>query len=510
MLLKRAALITDRQSFTLLKSTNVANIEKIGDVTKYNNGGQFLYLFPSCNLSVNNNILDFRFYNLHRQRVAFEEIQDNFSTANAEQLADYYAANGFFSVGSAGVTNVAITGQPISVDATYADSFNIDAFGRLRTSDTGQRLDVEFRYDKQTPFFDEITTNGTVTFNGNTRDLTLSLADAVDSSRAIMSSYPVHYTPGNSQLIDATGVLNLSNLAGGTVEVFLRSSITGTVTEQTITQASWLNLTSGVDWSFSHIFTMDFQSLKVGRIRYFLIQDGLPIQVAEINNDNVRDSGFWQLPDLPPSYRLYNTATETIAEIGYCNDENGIGFRFRVPSNATATMKAICCTVKSEGGQNLSDIAGIPRTIDIGTTTKTVSNTIIPLLSIRPKSTFKGFDNLTTILPKSISISTNNSIKLVVLHQGTLTGASWVDVDANQSTVEYDISATAIANGHSMFSDYIETTSKNAGTSEQGFLGKTVLWNRKGTQTGVITIAAIRTTNSNADVLASIIWEEIR
>jgi hypothetical protein len=41
----------------------------------------------------------------------------------------------------------------------------VDAFGRQRVSDTGQRLDVEFLYDKQRNFFDEITSNGTVTFN---------------------------------------------------------------------------------------------------------------------------------------------------------------------------------------------------------------------------------------------------------------------------------------------------------------------------------------------------------
>lgn len=386
----------------------------------------------------------------------------------------------------------------------------VDAFGRLRTSGTGQRLDAEFIFNKNHDLFDEITNNGTVTFNSDSRDLTLSISDANDGTYSKMASYPVPYTPGNSQLIEATGVLDLSNIGSGTMEVFVRSSIGSPYTEETIDQASWLRLQSGVDWSKSHIFFMDFQSLKVGRIRFGLNQSGSNKIVAEISNDNIRNTGYWQQPSLPVFYKLYNDATYTYMEIGYGNDENAIGFRYKITANATATMRAICCTVKSEGGTDIRNLQGVPRAIDRGVTKKTISTTLVPLLSIRPKSTFQGYDNLSLVIPKSFSIDTDNPIKIIIIHNPTLTGASWSDVDSAESSIEYDTSATSYSNGHIVFSDYIASGAKNQESSSAGILGKTVLWHRKGNETGILTIAAVRTTTTSASALAGLNWEEIR
>ena len=214
-----------------------------------------------------------------------------------------------------------------------------DAFGRLRTAGVGNRLDVEFLYNKQPDFFDEVTNNGTVTHNANTRDLTFSLSDANNGSYAWMSSHPVPYTPGNSQLIDITGVLDLAGIGGGTAQFFLRSKISGSVVETVTDQADWDALTSGVDWTTAHIFAIDFQSLKVGKIRFAMNSAGRTYVVGSIANDNLRDSGYWQLATLPAYYKLYNDATYTYMELGYGNEENAVGFRYRITANASATMK---------------------------------------------------------------------------------------------------------------------------------------------------------------------------
>ena len=393
-----------------------------------------------------------------------------------------------------------------------AEPSNLDAFGRLRTAGTGQRLDVEFIYDKQPEFFDEVTNNGTVTHNANGRDLTFTLSDANDGSYASMYSHPVPYTPGNSQLIDVTGVLDLANLGTGTAEVFLRSSATGSVTEEIITQSSWINNATGVDWSKAHIFQIDFQSLKVGSIRYFLVQGGEPVKLAQIDNDNEKTAGYWNLPSLPLYWRIYTKSSNTFMELGYGDEANAVGFRYKVAANASATMKAICGTVKSEGGLSLKDIQGIPRSVDNGVTVVSVSTTLVPILSIRLKDTFNTFDNLGIALPKSFSASTNEPIKLAVIHDGTLTGASWSDVDSDDSFVEYDVSASAISNGHVLGSEYVATTGggNNRSGGSQGLLGKAVLWARKSGLTGILTIAAIRTGAVDASVLTSINWEEIR
>lgn len=385
-----------------------------------------------------------------------------------------------------------------------------DAFGRQRVSETGQRLDVEFLYDKQPNFFDEITTNGTVTFNTTGRDLTLSISDAAAGTFATMRSHPVPYTPGNSQLIEMTGVLNLAGIAGGIAQVFLRSSVTGSVTEEVTDQASWSGAASDVDWSDSHIFAIDFQSLKVGTIRFGLVQNGEFTLVHQINNDNTRSSGFWQLASLPVYYRIYNDATYTYMEIGYGDEANAVGFRYRIAANASATMKAICSTVKSEGGTSLAELQGLSRSADNGETAVTISTTLIPILSIRPKATFQSVPNMAICLPKAFTISPTNPVRLEIIRDATLTGAAWADVDATGSVMEFDTTATAVTGGTIVYSGYFASAGRNSAASLQGILGKSVLWNRQGAQSGTLTVAAVRTENNDADCFASLQWDEIR
>lgn len=402
-----------------------------------------------------------------------------------------------------------------TVNMQLADSFSADPFNRLRTSDPGNRLDVEFIYDEQDEFFDEVVNNGAVTHNTVSRDLDITLSSAVNGSFSSIYSHPVPYTPGCGQLIECTGTINAGGLRGS-MEVFLRSNVTGTITEQVIQQKDWItnNKTSGskaINWAFSHIFVIDFQSLKVGRIRFGLNQGGNPNLVATIENDNIRNTGYWQLPSLPVMYRLYSDGTYCYHEIGYGDATNAVGFRYKTTASTSAALKAVCCTVKSEGGRALQDMPGLPRSISNGTTTKTAGTTEIPLIAIRPRTTFKSLTNYGIALPKAISVQTDNSILLRAYHNPTLTGASWANVSLNDSMMEYDVSATAFTNGHRIMDEYIGTA-KNAAESTGTLLGKTVLWNRlvPANHSGILLLTAVRTSNTNASVLAGIKWDEIR
>ncbi len=393
---------------------------------------------------------------------------------------------------------------------TSSDTSAVDAFSRWRIADTGQRLDVEFIYDKQPDFFDEITNNGSVTWNSDPRDLTLSLSNADDGSYATMQSHPVPYTPGNSQYIHMTGVLDYAGIGGGQAEYFLRSSSTGSVVDETVVQSSWNSLTTGIDWTKAHIFSIDFQSLKVGRIRYYFNQNGVATKVGEITNDNEKTYGYWQLPSLPVFWKIYNTATYTYMELGYGDTNNAVGFRYRISVNASATMKAICCTVKSEGGTVLQQIPGLSRSISSGLNDITVSNTNIPLLSIRPRSTFNSVPNMGIFIPTIYNISTDNDIYLTLVHNATLTSPSWTNVDTDNSAMEYDVSASALSGGTIVYAQHYDTNARNRGETSSGLLGKTVLWNRLSSLSGILTMAAIRLKGSNADVYSSITWTEIR
>lgn len=390
-----------------------------------------------------------------------------------------------------------------------------DAFGRLRVSNTGQRLDGEFIYGSQDDYFDHTTNNGTITHNANTRDLTFSVSAAANGDFAKVASYPVPYTPGNSQLIDITGVLDLAGIGGGTAEIFVRTSISGSAVETTYTQSTWSDLKVGeVDWTTSHIFTMDFQSLKVGTIRFGMVKNGIIRPVLSVHNDDVRDSGYWQLANSPVYWHLYSDGTNSYMEIGYGNDNNAIGFRYKIAANASATMKAICCTVKSEGGESLYNMPGLPRAADTNTTARTVSNVEYPVISIRPKTTFLTYENMMLALPKAFTINTNQPIHFHLMHDTTLDAGtvSWTDVETNDSMMEYDVSATSFTGGHKIASGYLGSAGTAATRVGQGggLLGKTVLWNRQDSVTGVLTLAAVRTTAQDATVYAGLEWDEIR
>ena len=233
-------------------------------------------------------------------------------------------------------------------------------------------------------------------------------------------------------------------------------------------------------------------------------------RVAQLDNDGLAAPGYWQIPNGSVYYDLYTTGGETFMELGYGNANNAVGFRYKVTANASATMRGICCTVKSESGKHLSDQLGLPRCSSTGVTEVTASTTLIPIISIRPKTTFQSKENL--ILSKMISwnATATQPTRIALILNGTLTGASWADVSTADSCMEVDKSANAISGGTEQVAYYI---SSGAGISPSGAgsaLGKEFLWDRQGSQTGIITLAAIKTGTNDSSVLAALNWEELR
>lgn len=446
----------------------------------------------------------------------------------------------------------------------YSDSSNLDAFGNLRSSSDGNRFDLEFLYsNKIDSSVDHVLTGGaTSVFNSASRDITLAINNTTTGTDgALYSHYDIPYTPGNSQKIDITGTLNLGNIGGGTGYVFLRSTVTGTTTDQSIDSTQWSGAsTASLDFSKSQIFSIDFQSLKVGRIRFNLVRGGIPILAYQITNDNLRSTGYWQNPTLPIFWRIYNDATYTYMEMGYGDQYNAVGFRYRITKNASATMQAICATVKSEGASRINDMDGVHRSADNGTTSITVGTTLIPILSIRPRALYKGLTNRISSIIEDYNIACDNPVRIVVLYRPTLTGAAWVPcgnpfavgalivgewyqivtvgttnytligaasnavgvsfkatgvgtgsgtVVIESSSMEYDTTSTAVSGGILIDSEYL-STSRNSGTSGSNVLSKTILSLGRSGTSDILTLAAIRTTITSSITLGSLDWLEIR
>lgn len=395
-----------------------------------------------------------------------------------------------------------------NINAAFQDSPSLSPFGQIRAVGNGQRFDIEFNTDKQPLFFTELSSGaGSIDFNNASRDVSLKVTDTVTGSyRDFVQNWHNPYTPGNGQAISITGNLNGANIAGGTCEIFHKNGILGT--ETVYTQANWnKNTVPSVNWAYSQIFQMDFQSLKVGRIRFNLNMNGRITELHHIYNDNIRKNGFWQYPNLPVRYKLYNTATETISEIGYFDDSNGIGFRFRVPKAATQELIAICATVKSEGGPDLFDLAGVPFSVDLGTTAKTVSTSLIPLISIRPKLLYNTFANKSLFIPHEFEITSDNAIRYVLVLDPTLTGPTFVD---GGGAIEYSTTSTALSGGTVFDSGYMPNSGSQVSTNHKGLLDKILLSVKPNGVQSTLTLAAIRNGSQNANVFAALKGTNIR
>lgn len=393
---------------------------------------------------------------------------------------------------------------------TQDDGYGIDAFGRTRTSAGGGRSDTEFIYDKQPLLYDDISANGgTATHQSSTRDILLKV-NGTDNGRVggMRKHYWAPYTPGRGQLIDITGNLDSAGIGGGVCSVFLKSPIVG---ELEYEQSEWnKNTYAAADWSKSHIFRLDFQSLKVGRIRFFMGISGVSTFLHEIINDNIRVSGFWQYPSLPPYWKIYNSGGNTISEIGYGDELNAIGFRYTFDgANANAAMRAICETVVSEDGMDLFSMHGFDHSaMSPAATPKAVANTLIPIISIQVKSTFNSLANRMIAIPFSYTVVTDNPVRYQIIYRPTLTGASWVDVESTHSGMQYDVSASAVTGGYAPVIDFLQS-GRNNPTTKTDVLDRIIMSMGSGTS-DILTLAAIRNTITSASVQGGFSWKEIR
>jgi hypothetical protein len=255
---------------------------------------------------------------------------------------------------------------------------------------------------------------------------------------------------------------------------------------------------------------MDFQSLRVGRIRFAIDANGSALELTSIRNDDQRATGYWQTANQPVYWRQYNTADYTYTELGYGDLNNAIGFRYRVPVSSTQTMRAICATVKSEGGGNLSELTGIRFAASNGTTKKTVSTTLIPVISIQVKATLNTYPVKAIVVPNDFELTNDNPIYYEWRVNPTLTGASFTSVDANSIT-NFDVTASAVSGGRVIRSGYFGSGGAGSRNSTTKALTSRIPLGVSWAGVGdILTLCAIRDGATNSSVGASLNFEEIR
>jgi len=386
-------------------------------------------------------------------RLYFNQI-DNFQNAVAAIL------NGTACEGD-------MTPLPVSIGGT-----NVDAFGRLRVSQPYTLFDSQNRYAADNQFDVSTTGTGTTTFLSNEAAIKMEVTGAGVGSVTRQTYRVFPYQPGKGLLVLATFVmdssqsLNLTQRVGyynddngvffqrvdGTYSFVLRSSSTptpGTPSDiRTVNQSSWngdkLDGTGAsgltLDPTKAQILWMDFEWLGVGSIRCGFIIDGTYIVCHTFENANDITSVYMTTATLPVRYQIITT-TAAVA----------------------ASMKAICCSVVSEGGFEQTSIDHIARRVTVFTNIDTAA-TFYPIVSIRLASGRTG----AVVIPNRVQFLplTSQNYEVVLLKNPTLTGATWAATVPSDSNVEYDVAATAIsAIGTIAQTDYV-TSSGSAGVSQ--------------------------------------------
>jgi len=331
---------------------------------------------------------------------------------------------------------------PVSINGT-----NTDAFGRLRVSQPYTLFDSQSRYAADNQFNAATTGTGSTSFNTNQSSVSLSVTAGGVGSAVRQTYRNMLYQPGKGLLVLATFQMDTSDSANltqkvgyfntqngvffsktdGTKAFTLRSYVTGSVDDsRTVAQASWngdkLDGTgaSGLTLDLTHpqILWMDFEWLGVGSVRCGFIINGQYIVCHTFNTANVYGSTVYMTTAiLPVRYEIVST------------------------SAVAASLVQICSSVISEGGFEATSIEHVARRTAIFTNIDTAAN-FYPIVSIRLASTALG----AVVLPSRIQFqpTTLQNYEIVLIKNPTLTGASWTAVP-NDSNVEYDVTATAIA-----------------------------------------------------------------
>lgn len=396
-----------------------------------------------------------------------------------------------------------------------ADSSSVDAFGRLRVSNPETLFDSQNQYDVGRVFWQDVVAGvATATHRADESSVRLSVtASAADSLIRQTRDY-IRYQPGKSQFIAMTFVLGaatagLDRRAGyfddddgvfveqnGTtaLNLALRSSTSGSPVNDKIAQASWnLDTLDGtgksgitLDTSKSQILIIDLQWLSVGRVRIGFQFAGAITYAHEFLNANTLTAAYMKTANLPLRYEL---------------DTDG--------TNA-GSMDCICAHVSSEGGFERGH--GSNFAADRGTSGISVSATLVPIISIRPKATFNSVVTRGLIVPLEHSAYASAvGVLIRAIYGATLTGASFSSANADSIT-EFDIAATAISGGIQVAGDYIQRQSHFSADLQHRY---PLALDKAGAHptspyTDSFTIAALKVSGGSADTFASVEWTEHR
>lgn len=352
----------------------------------------------------------------------------------------------------------------MSTSLIFPNSFEIggfsrglkDAFSRLRVSIPVAQWEATHLHGKDPLLWNELVSGtGTSVYNSNESLIELNPGTTVGNRVVVQSRPYMYYQPGRGQLIIMTGVMGTAQnqthqrigyfddnnglffqQVGTTKSVVRRSSVTGSVVEETVNQADWnLDTLDGngpseltIDWTKTQIFIIEFEWLGVGIARFGFDVSGSFIYCHEMTHSNILDVPWIQTPNLPVRYET----------------------RVNASGASGAILKSICAVVMIEGESGASP-RGRPFSVDTGSNdTSITGGNETGIIAIRPQA---AFTRLAWQIESFTTIATSLDSYLVKLYFApSITGGTWSSV--TNSRMEVNSTFSSFSGGHVMLSAY--------------------------------------------------------
>lgn len=391
----------------------------------------------------------------------------------------------------------------------FSDSPNLDAFGRLRTSDPFTIFDNKQLYDKQSLYWSEqiVNNSGSVSSTHSSLKAATTMTLGTSSGDAILrrTKQYFNYQAGKSQeilmtfrmgaavanctkrigLFDDSNGIFLEQDSSGVLNLVIRTNTSGTPTETKIPQSSWnvdkLDGTgeSGItlDISKTQILIIDFEWLGVGRVRFGFVIGGNIYYTHYVINANAIETVYISKPNLPLSYQIVNTGATA----------------------SQPSMDHICTTIFSEGGFNPIGTAFSASTENQQTN---VDSNYRHIISLRKKT---GLNTITIKIEQIGLLSTTANLQWILVLNPTNAPSTFTSF-ASESAVEVNTTSTNDVTGGTVVSSGF--MSNNQDTININFdsnlnLGQAIDGTRD------IFVLAARSLGSDENVWGSLTWREL-
>lgn len=404
-------------------------------------------------------------------------------------------------------------GEPIS-----------DAFGRLRVSGPVTIFDSQLEYDGQPLIWNtEAQGTGSETHLPNESSMRMDVEVTDGDSFVRQTREYFRYQPGKSQLIFMT--FSFANIAiannrkrigyfddfngifleqdGPDTFIVKRTNTSGSPVDLRVAQEDWGldtfdgNGDSRIALAMNNtiqLLVIDLDWLSAGRVRVGFIVGGKIIYAHEFTGSNDLSVPYMSTANLPLRYEISNQDTLLSA----------------------TSMKAICTSVISEGGQEVD--RGLPGAVNTGITDNVSVGLAgeIPILSIRANTVFNGSNNHAAFRNfHSIVTAKSQDVYVRVRRNAALGNAAFNAVSGTGefSSMEFDIAANTFIGG-----DIIEEYVVLSGQGNQS--GSAVIFGQDlgrlpfgtdidGTNADILTITAVAQADSSL-VTGGFNWRELR